>query len=248
MSLATVKRIFKDTVTTGGLAAKALLAANYPDDFQYQFVALELTDYSGKTLDLLAFPILPSQITDSRQASLEIKKTATGVVTHYNPHFVPHDLAVRGTFGRSFKILVGRREFSGSAYRFNPSRTIDYDFSIKNGYGVSKVMEKIINGSRRTDDQGRSNLLFFYNSMRNANYIVEVTNERFEQNESKNDLINYSLQMKAVAPASASLNKTKSTSLINLFAQDIVGKTLTDIGYGVLKEVSKSGKILLREI
>ena len=247
--LLSVQRAYKLAVQNGVGQVRAGLAAAHPNDFQYQFVAFELTDYGGRTIDLLIFPITPSQTTYSHTASIDIKKTATGVITQYNSHFTPADITLRGTFGRRFKVMLGRREYQATAFKPFGDAHSDYDFAVKTGYGVTKAMENLIDGSRACDEQGRSNLLYYYNALRGEHFMVEVTNKRFEMNESKNDLVTYALTMKSVAPASATPSKTKATSLRKLFQKGYQQRALTGVGYEVIQTVSEEvGKIIVKAL
>jgi len=238
MSLIRTKRIFKDLLRGATPVTKALIHSQYPDEYAYAMCAFELTNYSGETLDLLAFPVMPSQISDSQSNAIDIKKTASGVVVHYNPTFVPHDLSISGNFGRSFKLMVGRKDFQGSAFRVKPD-FLDYSFNIKTGYGISKVLESIIDRAYETDDQGRSNLLFFHNAMRNANYIVEVTNKKFNLSQNKLDIVDYSITMKAVAPASALMDTSSPSSLRNRMTPDLIRRA-SNAGVGALTRIVKA--------
>ena len=231
VTVASVANRFKSVISAGGEIAKARIAAAHPDEFQFQFYAFELTDYRGERLDLLTFPVSPRQTTDSASLAVDVKKTASGVITHFNPHFVPRDITLRGTFGRSFKFLPDRGAARvSSGVRFG--RNAEFSRGVKGGYGVRKALEEIIDGSLETDGAGRANLLYYYNAMAGENYLVEVTNKRFDMTEDRNDLINYTITMKAVAPASATPDKTADTSTSGRFNRGILAR----IGDDLLRE------------
>ena len=48
---------------------------------------------------------MPNNLTDTNQPSVNIKKTAGGIVSLTNNNFTPTSISLQGTFGRKFRIL-----------------------------------------------------------------------------------------------------------------------------------------------
>jgi hypothetical protein len=200
MSVAVVRGEFlKLAVDVGREAIHAL----YPNEFEFYSCAFELTDSVGKTLDMLIFPVMPNAITESSTAISNIKKTAAGVVVLTNPTFIPVDIDINGTFGRMFRFMLGRSgenaDFTALLLRNGLSQS-EFSRQIKTGYGVCKVLEKIIADSYTLDNYNATKRLYFYNLALNHNYLVEVQNLVFSQNKESNMMWQYSVKMKGIAP------------------------------------------------
>lgn len=210
------KKAFYNLLTTVGSAG---VHAEYPNDFEYYMVGLELVKYNGITIDMLIFPVLPKQIKRSEHTATNIKKTMGGVSVVKTSSFVPIDFSISGNFGRKFKVLVQSDailDFQALRYSLATGTTqrdyVDQDiisgskfskpafnYAIKTGYGVTKVLEAIVNKSRGSIDN-KPNRLIFYNLAYGESYLVEIIDFEVSQGLENNMIWNYSLNMKAIAP------------------------------------------------
>lgn len=189
----------------------------YPEEFEAYAIALELVNGDNFTEEFFSFPIMPKQYSESRGTNTSIEKTMAGVVITSNPTFVPFDIHINGNFGRRFKrintdIPNGQ---PGTASNGNLPVTVQNVFSsdYKTGYGCYKIMERIILKSQKQDSNYKPYKLFIYNLSLNSNYMVEALVLSPSQNRDTNNMIwEYSLHLKAVAPAS-SVSKTYKSSL-----------------------------------
>lgn len=198
MSIAAVRSRLSETLADVGRAA---LHANFPDDIEYYSIAFELIDYKDSTVDILVLPILPSSLNIAEQPNTNIKRTGGGTAILFNSAFNPFNITMAGNFGRRFRFLVGQSEIAGVAFRFN-FRGNEFDSQIKSGYGTTKVLERILKNTFRTDDQQRPFKLIFHNMAFNQSHLVEPTSWGFSQNDSNSNMIwNYNISLRAVAPA-----------------------------------------------
>lgn len=210
------KEAFYNLLTTVGGAG---LHAMYPNDFEYYMIGLELVKYNGITIDMLIFPVLPKQIKRSEHTATNIKKTMGGVSVIKTSSFIPIDFSLSGNFGRKFRVLlqsdsiidfqalryslvagVSQRDYvdqdiiSGSKFS-----KLAFNYTVKTGYGVTKILEAIVNKSRGSIDN-KPNRLIFYNFAFGESYLVEVIDFEVSQSIETNMIWNYSLNMKAIAP------------------------------------------------
>jgi len=210
------KEAFYNLLTTVGSAGAN---AMYPNDFEYYMVGLELVKYNGITIDMLIFPILPKQIKRSDHTSTNVKKTMGGVSVVKTSSFIPIDFSLSGNFGRKFRVLVQSDSIldfqalrysllSGTSYRDYLDQDLisgskfskpTFNYAIKTGYGVTKVLEAIVNKSRGSIDN-KPNRLIFYNLAYGESYLVEIIDFEVSQNLESNMIWNYSISMKAIAP------------------------------------------------
>lgn len=205
--------------------ARASLHYLYPDDFEYYTFALELVDSDDNLVDFLWFPILPSSLDFSRQHLVNIKKTASAVIDLINPTFNPFPVNFQGNFGRNFKLLIGQKVFEGVAANGEAYKTKNFSAEVKTGYGATKMLERILQSSTALDSNSRPYRLYMYCPAFNANYLVEVINSKFFQNESTNMIWNYSVQFMVLAPANQ-VKTNFSRSLTKLLAADYGMKLL----------------------
>lgn len=225
---------------------KAALSTLYPNDFEFYMCALELATIEGDTIDYLTFPIPPSSITKTDNKRTSIQNTAGGIVALTSPTFVPQDISIRGTFGRIFKILTNT-ESTGAGTAFSLSagiRSIQqlskkaaslqapaFDASVKTGYGVIKILQGIISKSNGVDNNGKPFRLFFYNLALGESYLVVIPPNgiTFSQNEQRNMIWDYSLNMIAVAPLESVKNATSGSSMIKKTATATIQKSVNDL-------------------
>lgn len=114
---------------------------------------------------------------------------------------------------------------------------LDSDVLVKTGYGLTKMLQRMVEASTKLDDQGNPCILLFSNYALNTSYVVEVMQDSYSQSVENNMLWYYSLEMKAVAPASAIRNQAESNSkFLTTVASGAIAK---GIG-GILKDVSRA--------
>jgi len=230
MSLAAVRSRMLGALADVGRAA---LHANFPDDIEYYSIAFELIDYRDSTVDILVLPILPSSLNIAEQPNTNVKRTGGGTAILFNSAFQPFNITMSGNFGRKFRFLVGQSDVIGVGFRFN-FRGNEFDSQIKTGYGVTKVLERILKNTFRTDDQQRPFKLIFHNMAFNQSHVVEPTTWGFNQNDSNSNMIwNYNISLRAVAPALFIRGEQSSKSALSRLLQasvmqNVLNTLLTD--------------------
>lgn len=219
MSVSTVEARVKNSIATIG---KAGLHALFPKDVEYYFLALELVDSSGNTVDYFAWPILPDELRENQVEITTIRKTMGGVSVLKNPTFNPRVIFIKGDFGRRFKLLLGGKpvEFAGftlstqnGKFAIDPpnllsSTTAQLSSFVKSGYGCIKLLEAMKEKSKKLDQNQKPHSLYLYNPILGNNYQVEFNT--FGQLQDKHDynmLPSYSIQMTAVAPLDSVLSR-----------------------------------------
>ena len=212
---------------------KAALHTLAPDNFEYYMCSLELLDSSGNTKGFMSFVVMPNNILENKTQIATITKTNKGVSTLFNSTFVPRDISIQGTFGRKFRLLLGMKEtenvstipFFGGNMGFS---VLDSDVLIKTGYGLTKMLKNMVEASTKLDDQGNPCILIFNNYALNTHYSQSIEN---------NMLWYYSLEMKAVAPASAvKSQKEQNAKFLTTVASGAIAKGIGNI----LKDVSRA--------
>lgn len=235
----TVLNEAKDVLLKTGRAALHALA---PDNFEYYMCSLELIDSSGVTKGFLYFVLMPNNITETETPIVSVTKTHKGVVTLFNPTFVPKDISLQGTFGRKVRLLLGMKDvqdvssipfFRGTLLSFDNS-----DILIKTGYGLIKMLQRMIKASHELDDKGKPFILLFRNYALNTHYVVEVLQHSYSQSLDNNMLWNYSLEMKAIAPAeSVSTGSSKNGKLVTTILSGAIANSLDVMLKNVTKEL-----------
>lgn len=227
----------------GALATfgKAALHTLAPDNFEYYMCSLELLDSSGNTKGFMTFVVMPNNILENKTQIATITKTNKGVSTLFNSTFVPRDISIQGTFGRKFRLLLGMKEtenvstipFFGGNMGFS---VMDSNVLIKTGYGLTKMLKNMVEASNKLDN-GNPCILIFNNYALNTHYVVEVMQDSYSQSIENNMLWYYSLEMKAVAPASAVRNqKEQNSKFLTTVASGAIAKGIDNI----LKDVSRA--------
>lgn len=196
----------------------------WPNDFEYYVLGLDLTDSEDRIIESLVFPVMPDNIVEPRPSISTVKKTASGVVSMYNTSFVPFDISVRGSFGRKIRLLSNNAFYStksGGIVQgddYNPST---FNTNIKTGYGTTKLLERIKEKAYSVDQSGNPVRLYYYNLAFNSQYLVEIRNITFQQDMSNNMIWNYTMNLKAIAPAYLVRNNS-STSTIALLSSSVI--------------------------
>lgn len=221
-ALGNVASSVSTVVSTIGRAALHALA---PDNFEYYMCSLELLDSSGNSLGFMYFPVMPSAISETRQPILSIVKTNRGVVSMFNDSFNPISISINGTFGRKLRLLLGITELgdvsANSFFGGNKTSFLNGNFYVrtgtgpssdhirstnvlvKSGYGLIKMLKRMLDSAYKLDDKGNPCILLFSNYSLNTHYIVEPQAYSFTQNQENNTLWHYQIDFQAVAPASA---------------------------------------------
>jgi hypothetical protein len=243
MSLTAVKDRAVSLLADVGRAA---MHANYPNDFEFYSIAFELIDYKDKTTDIFVFPILPSSLSISEQPNTNVKRTGGGTAVLFNSSFQPFNVTMNGNFGRKFRFLVGQSDVLGVAFRFS-FRSKEFDTQIKTGYGATKVLERLLKDSLKTDEQQRPFKLIFHNMAFNQSHVVEVMNFGFSQNDSNSNMIwQYSISLRAIAPALFIRNESANkSSLRQLLSSSVLQNTLNVLLSSGLETFHKSKTRLL---
>lgn len=219
MSLEAVKSAYRDGLVNVG---KSALHALYPNDFPLYFLAMEVVDSRGNTVNYLAWPILPEEIKESHVEITSIKKTISSVNVVKNPTFVPRNISIKGNFGRNFKLLLNRGiEFAGfgiSGGQLVNNNSLDgnvipqFSSIAKTGYGCIKIIEAMKETSKKLDAYKKPHSLYLYNPILGNNYQVEFsTGNSFNhmQNNKQNNMIPaYDIQLTAVAPLNGLFSRT----------------------------------------
>jgi len=205
-----------------GQIGRAALHALFPNDIEYYFLAIELVDSNGNSVDYFAWPILPDEIRQTDQEITRVGKTIGGVSVLKNTTFVPKMISMRGDFGRRFKIILGGNplEFGGfrlsqqsGKFSITPPNFLQnpipqFSSFAKNGYGCIKVLQSIKDKSKQLDENGKPFSVYLYNPILGNNYQVEFTNFTHMQDKNNYNMIPaYSMQLTAVAPLDSVLSR-----------------------------------------
>lgn len=253
----TYEKRFKELTLNIGRAAVNTL---FPYDFEYYAISLELATWDNETIDFFTFPVMPKSIQKSENTRINVKKTSNAVSVINNNSFIPHDISIKGDFGRNFKILLSRSialTFKGLKYsresgKFTPESFEEgvlsglppqFSPGIKTGYGCVKILQSMIDKSRGEDDKGRPFKLFLYNPTLGENYIVVPTNNPLilNQDENNNNMIwAYTLNLTAIAPLDLSFNKKDiKTSLVNILKSNSIQNSVTKSASGASNFIRK---------
>lgn len=203
----------RDKILRQGGGGKAILHQQYPDEYEYYMFALELLDSNLKTKQYFIFPIMPNNMSYNDTPITKITKTAGGVSVLKSNQFIPKTFSTSGTFGRSYKVLIGNTQQElVSSFKDNSvlkGITSYFDDRIKTGYGCTKILEEIVTTSNQKDELGGAHFLVMYNLALNHKFFVEVEDFNPTMSLESNMIWNYSLRLKCIAPSDNFL-KTKS--------------------------------------
>ncbi len=220
-------------------AGRAFLHSQFPDEFEYYMCGIEIVDAndSNNVLDFITFPILPENIRIDDNKIQNVTKTSNGVVVLENFSFVPKTISISGNFGRRFKLVSGSGETFPAVITSDKVTDVfenitnksiqlpEFSISAKNGYGMTKVLEKIFKKSSSIRN-GAPVQMFFYCQAFNANYLVQPINIQFSQNRSTTNMIwEYSMTLKALAPADELISKEKDDRLLETYLKEDVIKS-----------------------
>jgi len=254
-TLNAMNNMFFDTIEKVGRAAAHTL---FPDNIEYYLCSLELIDGEGNTQGFMTFSVMPDNLIESETAITSITKTNSGLVTLFSDSFIPKQISIQGSFGRKIRFLLGNVEpqnnksvkyfdmnaaWKGGAMAAGINTAGDGLFLgqplIKTGYGLIKMLKKFVEMSRKLDQNGQPHLLIFTNYVLNTAYVVEVLQDSYSQSVQNNMIWFYSLEMKAVCPASAvkTANNQKN-SLVSIVASGAIANGLQNVVMGAMKDIN----------
>lgn len=234
-------RYILSTVGRAGLHALA------PDNFEYYLCSLELLDSAGNTKGFLSFVVMPNNYLESRTQIATVTKTQSGVSTLFNSSFVPRDISIQGTFGRKLRLLIGSKEVKDKDDKSVPffngqfAKVAGQEILVKSGYGLTKMLQKMVDMSFKLDDNGLPHIMLFSNYSLNTNYVVEILQDSYSQSIENNMLWFYSLEMKAVAPQSAvqrSETYSKKLELLTQVASGAIAKGIGNLLTAVTRKIN----------
>ena len=192
-------------------SGKWLLTQNNPNEFEYYMVAFELLKSDLSTSKYFVFPVNPTSIEFNDTALTKVIKTAGGVSVMKNSQFNIKEISLTGSFGRSFKVLIGsdfknlHSVFQDQDGIVNKSKSLgkgvldNFSSSVKTGYGCTKILEDILDQSNQRDEYGGSHFLIFYNLAFNQKYFVEFESKTFSQSVESNMIWNYNIRLNVIA-------------------------------------------------
>ncbi len=233
----------------GVQAARSALHLSFPNDFEYYMMALELTDYEGRTIDYFVFPVNPDMYRQDEPSVTTIRKTMGGVSAVGNSSFVPIPIRINGNFGRKFRLMIGKDSdtpdfgvanystLSGVVNKEGFINGIGGKFKkatinsrVKTGYGATKILQAICDKSK-ADIDGKPNRLYFYNPAFGVNYLVKLVNfSPIQSHDSSNMIWNYELSLTAIALLESVVGSSKlRTSLTGSLGRDIVQRNASKI-------------------
>lgn len=217
---------------------RAFLHQLAPDNFEYYNCSFELYDGDLNSVAYMEFVVMPNNIVETQTSMLQIIKTSNAVVSTFNPTFNMRDISIQGTFGRKIRVLLGMRETdddnNGSTIRRIASGNFGVNFMggdvlVKTGYGLTKMMQKIIDRSLRLDGNGKPHFLVFRNYALNSQYVVEVLQRSFSQSVENNMMWYYNVEMRAVAPASELVGTENMGKFMKQVAAGAIANSINDI-------------------
>lgn len=211
---------------------RPVAGALFPDEFEVYMISLELVDSKGDIADFFSFPVMPSEITKTESEMTNIKTTAGGIVSLTTDSLVPHDLTINGTFGRSFKVLIGRDiiDFKafGESYKSIKKGKLKqfknpFNAKIKTGYGCTKILQQILSKSVQLDNYNKPYRLFLHNPTLGESYLVEKMNFTLRMDDQTSNMMwNYSVNFKILGNA-------------DLFIDSGISSTTKMLGVGVIQ-------------
>jgi len=216
-------------------AGRSSIHAMAPDDFEYYMCSLELLDSEGVTKGFMMFPVMPNNIMETKTEILSTIKTNSGIVSVFNPTFVPREISIQGTFGRKLRMISNfveveeapsnwfRNVVGGSYGKLTGSKTI-----FKTGYGMMRAMKKMVDTLYKLDENGRPHIMIFNNYAFNSHYVVEIPQSSFSQSTGENMIWYYNLEMRAIANASVAKEQTIK-NIFNLAVNSAIANGIGDI-------------------
>lgn len=242
---------------------RAGLHATAPDDYEYYLCSFELFNSSLEKVGFISFVVMPNQIAENYTPIQTITKTHGGIVTVFNPSFNPFDISLSGTFGKKFRIVTDLKDPDPANKKKktnmllnlvmgNISNVTGGLMGAKSGYGLTKVLQHILQESNRLDENEKPYILVFNNYAFNTHYVVNVMNFSFQQSYDQNMIWNYSIQLKAVGLKPSAIDngmagflkyvaKSAISNGINNLVNKMTSQVTSGISQGMSKAADKSG-------
>lgn len=224
-------------VTVGKSAVHTLI----PDEYEYYLCSLELYNSEHTKVGYISFVVMPDQIAESHSPIQNIVKTHGGIVTVINPTFAPIDISLSGTFGRKWRLVSNYKDPTKNKSGFmnlNFGKLLNMSLGVKSGYGLTKILEKILKEANNLDSSGKPYTLVFNNYAFNTSYVVNVMNFSFSQSTEQNMMWVYSVSLRAVGNKPIYTKETVGGFLGKVASNAIAGgltKLCTSmLGYGNL--------------
>lgn len=202
-----------------GQVGQAALSVQFPRDFEYYVMMLELLDSRNSTVDAFVFPVMPQTIAQVNTKITNIKQTEAGVVSLTTPTFIPQEINIQGNFGKKFRFLQGGNLNAGVGFAFAPGLTSAAAFAtrylsqrrgqeppqfsqfIKTGFGCVKILERLHNLSTSLDQYSQPHRLLLYNMAFGQTWLVESMTFRTTQNLGQNMIWGYEMSFRLIADA-----------------------------------------------
>ena len=225
-----------------------------PDNFEYYNCALELTDYDGNTVAYLSFDIMPNNIVIQKQPIVSIVKTITDTYTITNDSFNPFSISIQGTFGRKLRLLTTSKDINESKgfskmLNGNIGVFFDSDILVKTGYGVIKMMQKIIEKSNSFNDRNDYHYLIFHNYAFNTHNVVKVNSFDFNISTENNFMWFYSLNMTAIDKAEDYREgREKVEDFIKKFMKTIANEGIKNLLFDIDSHISQYGMTAAKKL
>lgn len=209
-----------------GDTIEAVLHTNYPDNFEYYLMALEVRDEAAVNVEQrikrsLIFPTNPERIIMIQRKLSKMTKTFRGVIVNELDTFVPMPINLSGTFGRKLRILYGSKVGEDLTSTFGSKLA-----NVSTGFGTIKLLEEIFALSKETNENGVPYRVVFYNLPFSSAYIVKLDEIRFSQSIDKNRLWMYDLQMTAVSPLGDEGYNSEDERVQQLLQDKIIGNAV----------------------
>lgn len=234
--------VAQQLIDTALSVGKAAIHAAMPDDFEYYLCSLELVNHKDERKGFLSFSVMPEQISESYTPIQTMIKTRNAVVTLFNDSFAPVDINIAGTFGRKIRLLLNYKDpwirTGGKQFlALDFGKVADVEVGVKTGYGMTKVLQHILNASSKTEaESGKPYYLKFCNYALNTAYLVDVVNYTVNQSMGSNMIWNYQMTLRAVAPLSSFSNiNNKMKNLLPEVAANSVANGVTNIVNGMTR-------------
>lgn len=227
-----VSSTIENTLNAALTIGKAALHVMSPDNYEYYMCSLELIDCSNNQIGFISFIVMPNNISESAQPIQTQTKTKNGMVTLFNDSFTPVNIAIQGTFGRKFRLVIGNVDPSEKGKKFLNGYLgkIGSTITVKSGYGLTRVLKYILQKANELDDKGRPYILLYNNYSFNSSYVVDVVNYSFNQSIKNNMLWFYDIQLKAIAPGSAvKTQKQNNAQLLKTVSFNAMAQGLTNL-------------------
>lgn len=216
------QQLMNAVMTVGKAAVHTII----PDDYEYYLCSLELYDSTHDKVGYISFVVMPDQISENHTPIQNIVKTHGGIVTVINPTFAPIDINLSGTFGRKWRLVSNYKdptEVQNGFMNLNFGKTWDMKVGVKSGYGLTKVLEKILKKSNDLDTLAKPYTLVFNNYAFNTSYIVNAMNFNFSQSVEQNMMWMYSVVLRAVGYKPIYAKETAGQFLSKVSSNAIAG-------------------------